>query len=120
MEWDDNKDGKISWIEALDEFSKIFHGIVKDNRDHWVKILIYLFISYHLSLIIYHYYLQIGLVDKTSQKYFWYNIKNDTSYWMTEEDESYFKSLISQGINREEEIKPLSIPQNSASRIKLE
>lgn len=39
---------------------------------------------------------------------------------MTEEDESYFKSLISQGINREEEIKPLSIPQNSASRIKQE
>ena len=47
MEWDDNKDGKISWIEALDEFSKIFHGIVKDNRDHWVRILIYLFIYYY-------------------------------------------------------------------------
>jgi len=97
MEWDDNNDGKISWIEALDEFSKIFRGIVKDNRDHW-----------------------IGLVDKTTQKYFWYNLKNDTSYWMTDEDENYFKSLISQGTSREEEIKPLSVPQNSINRIKQE
>lgn len=44
MEWDDNNDGKISWIEALDEFSKIFRGIVKDNRDHWVKNNIFIFL----------------------------------------------------------------------------
>jgi hypothetical protein len=36
MEWDDNNDGKISWLEALDEFGKIFRSFMKDNRDHWV------------------------------------------------------------------------------------
>jgi hypothetical protein len=37
MEWDDNNDGKISWVEALDEFGKIFRSFMNDNRDHWVS-----------------------------------------------------------------------------------
>ena len=37
MEWDDNKDGLISWEEALQEFNKIFLTMKNDSRDHWVR-----------------------------------------------------------------------------------
>jgi hypothetical protein len=37
MEWDDNKDGLISWTEALEEFQKIFTSMKNEKRDHWVS-----------------------------------------------------------------------------------
>ena len=106
MEWDDNNDGKISWTEALDEFGKIFRSFMNDNRDHWV--------STHFSplppSLLPSDISQIGLVDKNTEKYFWYNLKDNQSFWMSEEDENYFRSLVAQGSNRDEAIKPLKLP----------
>jgi hypothetical protein len=49
-------------------------------------------------------------VDKATEKYFWYNLKDNQSFWMSEEDENYFRSLVAQGSDRDEAIKPLRIP----------
>ncbi|CAE7646230.1 unnamed protein product [Symbiodinium microadriaticum] len=54
--------------------------------------------------------IQIGLVDKPSGKLFWYNLKDDTSFWMSEAEQQRFQNLKAQGANREEKLEPSHIP----------
>lgn len=67
--WDENKDEKISWKEALPNLVAMLHQLASDSRDHW-----------------------IGLVDRDSQMLFWYNIRDQSSAWMTEEDQEAYKA----------------------------
>lgn len=89
-EWDDDGDGLISWEEALDEFSKIFKRIRDGRSDYW-----------------------IALIDKQSDRFFWFNVRDEHSFWMNEEDEANYHRLISEGLERTEPIKPKKIPERS-------
>lgn len=35
--WDADKDGSISWDEALHEFNNIFRSMINSKKDHWVQ-----------------------------------------------------------------------------------
>ena len=37
---------------------------------------------------------QIGLVDKHTKKLFWYNLRDEQSFWMTPEDQERYKAEI--------------------------
>mmetsp|Transcript_10387 Transcript_10387/g.15790 ORF Transcript_10387/g.15790 Transcript_10387/m.15790 type:complete len:770 (+) Transcript_10387:118-2427(+) len=86
-EWDDNNDGSISWEEALEEFNKIFRSKINDKRDHW-----------------------IGLVDKATNNLFWFNLRDETSFWMNEEDQEKYRAVIANGKASEEVMAPAEIP----------
>lgn len=67
--WDADNDGCITWQEALTQFIDIFKGMISDKRDHW-----------------------IGLVDKESGNLFWYNLRDQNSCWMAEEDQVAYRA----------------------------
>lgn len=67
-EWDTSKDGKIAWSEALPKFNDLLHSMCDKKEDKW-----------------------IGLADKANgNQLFWYNLKNETSQWMSAEDQEAF------------------------------
>lgn len=90
--WDDNGDGMISWAEALDEFGKIFSQIRSSRSDYW-----------------------IALIDKPTGRFFWYNVRDENSFWMQPEDEENYQRLISEGLERTEPIKPMQVPEKKAN-----
>lgn len=65
--WDGNCDGIIQWNEAIEQFSKIINDLASDKRDHY-----------------------IGLIDKASNCLFWYNLRDQSSSWMSEEEMLYY------------------------------
>ena len=65
---DHNHDSVIEWKEALPTLNSLLHDMCSDERDHW-----------------------IGLMDPVSKMGFWYNVKDRSSNWMSEEDDAYFK-----------------------------
>lgn len=67
--WDGNKDGVIDWSEALVQFHKVLGEMLLDNQDHW-----------------------IGLVDKETGALFWYNLADESSQWMSEEDQANYRA----------------------------
>jgi len=67
--WDGDKNGLISWREAIHQFNEILGSMITDGQDHW-----------------------IGLVDQETQNLFWLNLADSTSQWMTEEDCANFKA----------------------------
>lgn len=90
--WDDNGDGLISWAEALDEFGKIFTKIRDSRSDYW-----------------------IALIDKATGRFFWFNVRDEHSFWMQPDDEANYQRLISEGLERTEPIKPLNVPPKAAN-----
>ena len=40
-------------------------------------------------------YFQIGLVDRSSGKLFWYNLRDEQSFWMTQEDQERYQAEMS-------------------------
>jgi len=90
--WDDNNDGLISWAEALDEFGKIFTRIRDARSDYW-----------------------IALIDKPTGRFFWFNVRDEHSFWMQPDDEANYQRLISEGLERTEPIKPLNVPKKAAN-----
>ena len=48
---------------------EIFDYMISDERDHW-----------------------LGLVDRESGYLFWYNLRDDSSQWMSEEDQIAYKA----------------------------
>ena len=91
--WDDDGDGLISWTEALDEFGKIFSRLRDARSDYW-----------------------IALLDKPTGRFFWFNVRDEHSFWMNAEDEANYQRLISEGLERTEAIKPQNIPKKVASK----
>ena len=65
---DHNHDSVIEWKEALPTLNSLLHDMCSDERDHW-----------------------IGLMDPKSNMGFWYNVRDKSSSWMSEEDDAYFK-----------------------------
>jgi Ca2+-binding EF-hand superfamily protein len=90
--WDDNGDGLISWSEALDEFNKIFTRLRDARSDYW-----------------------IALLDKPSGRFFWFNVRDEHSFWMQPDDEANYQRLISEGLERTEPIKPMNVPKKAAN-----
>jgi hypothetical protein len=62
---------EIAWKDVMPEFADLLHSMCSDNRDHF-----------------------IGLVDKTSQLGFWYNLRDGSSEWMNDEQNQYFSEQI--------------------------
>jgi hypothetical protein len=54
---------------------------------------------------------QIALVDSTNGQFFWYNLKDENSFWMTEEDQRRYQQMIQAGRHDDEPLKPSSVPQ---------
>ena len=69
VSWDIDSDGSLAWEEALPHFLEIFQCMVSDERDHW-----------------------LGLVDRESGYLFWYNLRDGSSAWMTDEDQVAYKA----------------------------
>lgn len=67
--WDVDSDGWVTWKEALDQFIITLKDMISDKRDHW-----------------------IGLVDKPTGNLFWYNLRDESSCWMSEEDQVAFRA----------------------------
>merc|ERR1711988_920403 len=57
----------IQWKEAVPELDAIIHELCSDARDHW-----------------------LGLMDAETGYGYWYNVRDKTSQWMGEDDNSYF------------------------------
>ena len=74
QQWDGNHDGVINWNEALKQFTRILTELASDKRDHY-----------------------IGLVDKQSKHLFWYNLKDQSSTWMSAEDNLLYGPHIESG-----------------------
>jgi len=87
-EWDKNNDGLVSWSEALEQFTALFKKYINANQDHW-----------------------IALIDKTNGQFFWYNLKDENSFWMTEEDQRRYQEMLKQGTQNEESLKPTYVPK---------
>jgi Ca2+-binding EF-hand superfamily protein len=95
--WDDDGDGLISWAEALDEFNKIFSRLRDARSDYW-----------------------IALIDKPTGRFFWYNVRDEHSFWMNAEDEANYHRLVTEGLERTEPIKPNIVPKkvpNSSGKL---
>lgn len=90
--WDDDGDGLISWAEALDEFGKIFTRLRDARSDYW-----------------------IALLDKPTGRFFWFNVRDEHSFWMNADDEANYQRLISEGLERTEAIKPMLVPKKVTS-----
>ena len=86
--WDEDGDGLISWSEAIHQFSSIFKRIRDARSDYW-----------------------IALIDKPTGRFFWFNVRDEHSFWMNEEDEANYHRLISEGVHRTESFKPTKIPK---------
>lgn len=65
--WDVNQDGGINWKEALPLFTDLLHSMASDQRDHF-----------------------IGLLDRESGYLFWYNLRDKSTQWMSEEDQALY------------------------------
>ena len=68
-EWDEDHDGGISWREALKKLVVIISKLMSSRQDYW-----------------------IGLVDKDSKMLFWYNLRDQSSQWMNEDDQIAFRA----------------------------
>jgi len=69
-QWDSFvRDNNINWVEAIFQIEKKIHELNEDGEDHW-----------------------IGLVDKSSQFLFWYNLKDKASVWMSEDDQNAYRA----------------------------
>lgn len=64
-----SRSSQIDWETALPGFVEVFNSLVSDQRDHW-----------------------IGLADRDSQRLFWYNLRDQSSEWMSEEDQVSYKT----------------------------
>ena len=64
---DHNQDSVIEWKEALPSLTDLLHDMCSDERDHW-----------------------IGLSDPQSKKGFWYNVRDQSSNWMSDEENTWF------------------------------
>jgi hypothetical protein len=97
----------VAWKDAVTYLTsqlKIMRSTQK--RDLWVNI------SLFLKLLILIYVLcfvhQIGLNDFTAQqRYFWYNIRDDTSFWMSAEEQEQYILARRMLINPDAENLPL-------------
>lgn len=49
---------------------------------------------------------------------FWYNLKDDSSFWMSDEEQTRFQSLVAQGASREEKLEPSNIPLKASNKKK--
>ena len=67
MEFDESNEDTILVKSFINRFCDVLHAMASDHRDHW-----------------------IGLVDKASKKGFFYNLSDQQSQWMTEEEEQEF------------------------------
>lgn len=67
--FDVDGDGVVTLDEALTTFKKKITEMKSENRDVW-----------------------LGLVDKPTGNLFWYNLRDDSSNWMTEEDQARFRA----------------------------
>jgi hypothetical protein len=47
---------------------------------------------------------------------FWYNLRDDSSFWMSEEEQTRFKNLVAQGASREEKLEPANIPLQKGAK----
>jgi len=75
--WDNNHDGVINWSEALQQFTLILKELASDQRDHF-----------------------IGLVDKSTSLLFWYNLRDGSSHWMSEEDNLHYGPHVTSGVHK--------------------
>lgn len=64
------------------------------NRDVWVSFTLLSNLSPAIIIAVTYYLQQIGLVDKSSKKLFWYNLRDEQSFWMTPEDQERYKAEI--------------------------
>lgn len=87
IEWDKDHDGAVSWDEASKAFADIFNKYINSKNDYW-----------------------IALVDKTNGHFFWYNVSDANSFWMTEEDQAKY-----QAHSHEEHLVPSKIPRKETS-----
>lgn len=55
-------------------------------------------------------------MDKPTGKMFWYNLRDDSSFWMSEEEQTRFQSLVAQGSSRQEKLEPTHIPLQSGAK----
>lgn len=53
---------------------------------------------------------QIGLVDRPTNKFFWFNVRDETSFWMTPEDEERFKASLARKDGHREVLAPIDVP----------
>lgn len=96
QKWDGiSIDGKIDWVEVIQNIEPILAEISKDGQDHWVCL--------HLSGLIFvltrvsHIYNlecnnQIGLTDRQSGYLFWYNLRDNATQWMSDEDQMTYRA----------------------------
>jgi hypothetical protein len=61
---------------------------------------------------------QIGLLDKPTGKHFWYNLLDNASFWMSDEDQERYLSLLAQG-QHDSSLSPLSNPQSATHEAKV-
>ena len=64
---DHNADSVIEWKEAVTSLTDLLHDMCSDERDHF-----------------------IGLMDPESKLGFWYNVRDKSSQWMSEEENTWF------------------------------
>lgn len=85
IEWDKDHDGAVSWEEASRAFGNIFKKYINLKQDYW-----------------------IALVDKTNGQYFWYNVRDGNSFWMTDEDQARYQAR-----HKDDHLVPSSIPRKA-------
>ncbi len=88
----------MNWKEALPMFVDVIHTLASDQRDHFVSIIAFFFsklcfFCIFTSLIFLPQIstnFQIGLLDKQTGYLYWYNLRDKTSQWMSEEDQAHY------------------------------
>jgi hypothetical protein len=64
---DHNLDSIIEWKEAVPALTDLLHDMCSDERDHF-----------------------LGLMDPETKVGFWYNVRDKSSQWMSEEENAWF------------------------------
>ena len=49
-------------------------------------------------------------MDRQTNKFFWFNVRDETSFWMTPEDEERFKESLSRKDGQREVLTPIEVP----------
>ena len=61
---------------------------------------------------------QIGLVDKPSGSLFWYNLRDETSFWMTEADQKAYRAFLAGERDGSQQLAPEAVPSALSTRSK--
>ncbi|CAE7449224.1 unnamed protein product [Symbiodinium microadriaticum] len=62
--------------------------------------------------------MQIGLVDKASGNLFWYNLRDETSFWMTEADQEAYRAFLAGETDGNRKLAPETVPSALSTKSK--